>query len=392
MANILVITGSPRRGGNSDRMAEAFIRASETRGNSVERIDAAFLDVGGCMACNRCYSDGRPCIHSDAFTPIAEMIERADSIVLVTPVYWYTMPAMIKAVFDKFYALVVGGRMGIKRAALIACCEEHDPTVLDGVRVPFERSAALMKWEVVGEVLVPGVLNVGDIDGTDGCTQAASLAERFRGMTMGKRIVVLNGSPRRNGNTSRLVESFREGAESAGNTVDVFSLQDMGIHGCLGCFGGGKDPDHPCVQRDGMDLIYPAYKAADVVVLASPLYYWNLSGQLRTAFDRLFAVAECDPGYRNPVKECALLMSAEGDGFDEVVNYYDKLVPYLGWKDRGKVLCGGVMNVGDIDGHADLDEARELGASIRWRRFFSSTGAPRPRVAPTRRSVRSLTR
>ncbi len=180
MANILVITGSPRRGGNSDRMAEAFIRASEARGNSVERIDAAFLDVGGCMACNRCYSDGRPCIHSDAFTPIAEMIERADSIVLVTPVYWYTMPAMIKAVFDKFYALVVGGRMGTKRAALIACCEEHDPTVLDGVRVPFERSAALMKWEVVGEVLVPGVLNVGDIDGTDGCAQAASLAERFR--------------------------------------------------------------------------------------------------------------------------------------------------------------------------------------------------------------------
>ena len=132
------------------------------------------------MACNRCYSDGRPCIHSDAFTPIAEMIERADSIVLVTPVYWYTMPAMFKAVFDKFYALVVGGRMGIKRAALIACCEEHDPTVLDGVRVPFERSAALMKWEIVGEVLVPGVLNVGDIDGTDGCVQAASLAERFR--------------------------------------------------------------------------------------------------------------------------------------------------------------------------------------------------------------------
>ena len=83
---------------------------------------------------------------------------------------------------------------------------------------------------------------------------------------MAKRIVVLNGSPRRNGNTSCLIEAFTEGAESTGNTVQVFFLQGMDIHGCRGCFGGGKDPEHPCVQRDGMDEIYPAYKEADVVV------------------------------------------------------------------------------------------------------------------------------
>lgn len=181
---------------------------------------------------------------------------------------------------------------------------------------------------------------------------------------MAKRIVVLNGSPRRNGNTSRLIEAFTEGAESTGNTVQVFFLQGMDIHGCRGCFGGGKDPEHPCVQRDGMDEIYPAYKEADVVVLASPLYYWNLSGQLRTAFDRLFAVAECDPDYTNPRKKCVLLMAAEGDDFAEVENYYDRLMAHMGWTDRGKVLCGGVMAAGDIEGHDDLDEARALGASI----------------------------
>ena len=182
---------------------------------------------------------------------------------------------------------------------------------------------------------------------------------------MGRRIIVLNGSPRRNGNTSALVEAFREGAEGAGHEVEVFALQDMDIHGCRGCFGGGKNPEHPCVQRDGMDMIYPSYVAADIVVLASPLYYWNLSGQLRTAFDRLFAVAECNPGYSNPRKECVLLMAAEGDDFAEVENYYDRLVGHLGWTDRGKVLCGGVMNIGDIEGHADLEEARMLGASLR---------------------------
>ena len=182
---------------------------------------------------------------------------------------------------------------------------------------------------------------------------------------MGKRIIVLNGSPRRNGNTSALVEAFREGAEVAGHEVEVFLLQEMDIHGCRGCFGGGKNPEHPCVQRDDMDMIYPSYVAADIVVLASPLYYWNLSGQLRTAFDRLFAVAECDPGYSNPRKECVLLMAAEGDDFTEVENYYDRLMGHLGWTDLGKVLCGGVMNIGDIEGHADLEEARMLGASLR---------------------------
>ena len=57
-------------------------------------------------------------------------------------------------------------------------------------------------------------------------------------------------------------------------------------------------------------------------------------------------------------------MAAEGDGFDEVVNYYDNLMRHLGWTDRGKVLCGGVMAVGDIKGHGDLNEARELGRSM----------------------------
>lgn len=62
---------------------------------------------------------------------------------------------------------------------MIVCCEEEDMSVMDGVRIPLERSAALMKWKVVGEVLIPGVLNAGDIAKTDGCVQAAALAEKF---------------------------------------------------------------------------------------------------------------------------------------------------------------------------------------------------------------------
>lgn len=182
---------------------------------------------------------------------------------------------------------------------------------------------------------------------------------------MGKKIIVLNGSPRKNGNTSALVKAFREGAESADHSVTEFWLGGMDIHGCRGCCAGGKNPESPCVQKDDMEQIYPAYKEADVVVLASPLYYWTISGQLKCAFDRLFAVAECDPSYTNPRKESALLMAAEGNGFEETVYWYDRLMGHIGWKDCGKVLCGGVMAVGDIEGKPELEEARRLGASIK---------------------------
>ena len=182
---------------------------------------------------------------------------------------------------------------------------------------------------------------------------------------MGKKIIVLNGSPRKNGNTSALVKAFRDGAESAGHSVTEFWLGGMKINGCRGCCAGGKNPESPCVQKDDIEQIYPAYKEADVVVLASPLYYWTISGQLKCAFDRLFAVAECDPNYTNPRKESALLMAAEGNGFEETVYWYDRLMGHIGWKDWGKVLCGGVMAVGDIEGKPELEEARRLGASIK---------------------------
>lgn len=177
---ILVITGSPRRKGNSFAMTDAFIKAAEERGHSVKRFDAAMMKLGGCHACETCYKTGKACSYDDDFNTIAPDILEADAIVFTMPVYWYSIPSQIKAVIDRIYSLVVGGKdISGKECALIACCEEEDLTVLDGVRIPMERTAALNKWKMVGEVLIPGVLNVGDIEKTDGCAQAAALAEKF---------------------------------------------------------------------------------------------------------------------------------------------------------------------------------------------------------------------
>ena len=98
---------------------------------------------------------------------------------------------------------------------------------------------------------------------------------------MSKKIVILNGSPRRKGNTSALVKAFTNGAESVGHTVTEFFLDGMSIHSCKGCFGGHSSRECPCVQRDDMDKIYPAVRECDVIVLASPLFCGDTAGLLR---------------------------------------------------------------------------------------------------------------
>ena len=180
MSKIVVITGSPRKKGNSFAMTEAFIKAAEEKGHTITRFDAALKNVGGCRACETCFKTGKACSFDDDFNTIAPAILEADGVVFTMPVYWYSIPAQVKGVIDRLFSFVVGGKdIAGKKCGIIACCEENDMTVLDGVRVPIERSAALIKWDMVGEVLIPGVLNVGDIDKTDGCKQAAELADKF---------------------------------------------------------------------------------------------------------------------------------------------------------------------------------------------------------------------
>ena len=82
-------------------------------------------------------------------------------------------------------------------------------------------------------------------------------------------------------------------------------------------------------------------------------------------FDRVFAIAECDPNYRNPKKQSVLIMAAEGAGFEESEHWYDHLKKHIGWQSLGKVLCGYVTQPGDIEGKKELNDAYELGKSIK---------------------------
>lgn len=177
---ITVITGSPRKKGNIFAMVDSFIKAAEAKGHEVVRFDAAMMNIGGCHGCMTCFKSGKACTFDDDFNTIAPSILEADAIVYAMPVYWYSIPAQIKGVIDRIFSFCVAGKdIADKKLGLICCCEENDMTVMDGVRNPIRRSAALLKWDIVGEVLVPGVYGEGDIAKTDGCEKAAGLAEKF---------------------------------------------------------------------------------------------------------------------------------------------------------------------------------------------------------------------
>lgn len=159
-------------------MTNAFVQAAAAKGHEVVRFDAAFLKLEGCHACESCFKKGKACVFDDDFNKIAAAVEDAEVVVFTMPVYWYTMPAQIKAVIDRLFSFVVGGKnIAGKQSALIACCEEQDISVFDGVTIPYAKTLAALKWENIGQVLIPGVLKAGEIEKTDGIAQAVKLTE-----------------------------------------------------------------------------------------------------------------------------------------------------------------------------------------------------------------------
>ena len=179
---------------------------------------------------------------------------------------------------------------------------------------------------------------------------------------MGKNIVVLSGSPRKDGNTDKLAAAFIKGAEAAGKSVTLFRVADMKIGGCLGC-GHCFEEKGVCVQKDDMPQILDAYRKADTLVLASPIYFFSVSAQLKLAIDRTYAVIFDKP----PIKQAALLMTC-GDGgtkaAEGAVAMYNNMCFFSKWDDAGVIIAGGLHGKDEIAGRDELAQARKLGLEI----------------------------
>ena len=158
------------------------------------------------------------------------------------------------------------------------------------------------------------------------------------------KILVLNGSPRPNGNTSAMVEAFTEGAKENGHQVDVVNVCQKKIAGCLACeYCHEKDSGHErqCVQQDDMQEIYPLLDAAEMIVLASPVYYHSFSGQLQCAINRIYALDK--PKY---LKKAALILSSGSDHVysGAIYEYQNSFLNYLHLEDMGIFTAYGKEN------------------------------------------------
>ena len=175
-------------------------------------------------------------------------------------------------------------------------------------------------------------------------------------------ILILSGSPRKGGNTELLAEAFAKGAAEH-HQVEIISVRDYKVNPCLGCNACFKREANTCVQKDDMTIIYEKINQADMLVIASPVYFYGISAQLKAVIDR----------FHNPIrdtfhiKKMALLLvgAATLPGlFDAILTEYNLCLKFFDIEDVGKVLVRGVKGKGDIKGTHFLDDAYQLGTSM----------------------------
>jgi len=162
---ILVITGSPRKKGNSDILAETFIEGALQAGHTVDRFDAGRKKVKGCIACDKCFTRGTACSVKDDFNEVAPLIAQADVLVLSSPLYYFSFSAQIKSVIDKLYSFNSSPEpLKIKESVLLACGETSELSDFEGMTKTYEKIIEFLGWDDRGQLLVPDVNTKAEIN------------------------------------------------------------------------------------------------------------------------------------------------------------------------------------------------------------------------------------
>ena len=179
---------------------------------------------------------------------------------------------------------------------------------------------------------------------------------------MNKKVLIIFSSPRKNGNSETLAASFAKGAQEAGHQVETVYLREKQVgfcKGCLSCLNLGH-----CVIKDDAVEIAAKMHDADVLVFATPVYYYCVSGQLKTMLDRANPLFGTDYAFTK-----AYLLATAAEAEPETVEGAVKAVQ--GWMDcfercelADTIFAGGVNGIGDIAGHPALDTAYQTGREI----------------------------
>ncbi len=176
------------------------------------------------------------------------------------------------------------------------------------------------------------------------------------------RIVVLAGSVRKGGNTDILVQAFAEAAGKC-HEVELISVADYAVHPCIGCNSCYTREGHRCFQDDDMLKIYDKLKQADVLVIASPVYFYGISAQLKAVIDRLHTPMRND----FPIRELGLILVGAAelpDLFDPIILQYRMILRFFRLEDIGMVLVPGAKDKGDVLATDGVRQARDMGERI----------------------------
>lgn len=179
---------------------------------------------------------------------------------------------------------------------------------------------------------------------------------------MSKKVLIISSSLRKNSNSEQLAVCFADGTKAAGHEAEVISLRDKEIRFCVGCLACQKTKR--CFMHDDADAIREKMLHADVLVFATPIYYYEMSGALKTMLDRANPLYPSDYQFREVY---ALATAAEDEdyvpqrafsGIEGWVECFEKA------KLVGTLFCGGVTEIGKIDVNPKLQEAYKLGTKV----------------------------
>ena len=179
---------------------------------------------------------------------------------------------------------------------------------------------------------------------------------------MSKNVLIIASSPRKNGNSNRLAEEFKKGAESAGNKVEIVYLYDKNIGFCRGCLACQKTKK--CVIKDDANEIVEKMKGADVIVWTTPIYYYEMSGQMKTMIDRSNPLFTDEYAFR----DIYLLATAADSGEYSMDGAIKGLQGWIDCYDKtglkGVIKGLGLEGIGDAESSPALKEAYEMGLLV----------------------------
>lgn len=186
------------------------------------------------------------------------------------------------------------------------------------------------------------------------------------------KIVAILGSPRSRGNSTAIASRFTETAAQHGAQIEAFELNRLAYRGCQGCYACKKTHDH-CVLQDNLTQVLDAVKGAEIVLLASPVYYGDVTAQLKGFIDRTYSYLKPDyitnpqPSRLSPKKLVFVLTQGHPDQamFADIFPRYDAFLRWMGFVDTRLIRACGI-GPGSVDAVADsvLLYAEELAGEL----------------------------